>query len=95
MDPGYCECSKNLLHPIHDVVLPRMVDDLEPDVLTCAGLIDVLVFILHGSNRLRKVRGVAFYMDRISDLERTFVQLCHRHAEMAVIMGNNTDGFFI
>lgn len=52
---------------VHDIVLARVVYDLEPELLAGADLRHRLVLDLHGFHALAEVAGVAEDMDGVAD----------------------------
>lgn len=60
-------------------MLPDMVCNLQPEFLAHVGPLDGLMLDLHGIDPLLQIRGVAFDMDPVANLEGPLVQLYNRH----------------
>lgn len=76
-------------------MFPGMAGDLYADALTCVSLINMVMLILHGLDRLRDVRCMTEHVDRVAGLQNALVDLHNSDAKMAVIMRHNTDRFFV
>src|SRR5512144_1906902 len=91
--PGDRRPGRFLAYPVDRVVLARVLDDFQPDLLPLARLGDGLVVELHGVDALAKVAGVPEDADRVSDAQGSRLDPDRRDGEMAVIVRHDADEF--
>src|SRR5215831_19159597 len=77
-------------HPVDDVVLARVLDDLQPDLVPADRLRHLRVLDLDRVHALAEVAGVADDVDHLTDGER-YLQPHRRHHDVAVVMRHRPD----
>ena len=92
---GYCDTAFPAAlrsHFKHDVVLARVLDHLQPEIVFCSHFSNWRVINLQGFNLLGEVGGVSPDVDYITNSQRSTRFELHSHdGKVAVIMAYDAD----